>query len=303
MTATLVDKKTDTTEKEQPQVIAQGDVMVTEPVLQNTIEWNDSLLAHVRELVGHWELLLLITRREIKVRYQQTALGVAWAILQPLSLMLVFSVFFSWFAKLPTEGLPVPLFYYSGLLPWTFFATALSFAIPSLIANAHIITKIYFPREIIPLANVLAAFVDLLVASIIFAGMLIWYRIPPTWNMLWAVPLLLIHLMLTVGISLGASAFTVLYRDIRFTVPLVIQIWLFASPVMYSAVNIPPRHRNWYMTANPVAAIIDGYRRCLLHGQPPELRYIASAAVVGLVLLWLGYKYFKHLEKEFADLV
>jgi lipopolysaccharide transport system permease protein len=299
MSATLADK-----EKEKDLTVSPlTELSETEPVLQNTIEWNDSLLAHARELWHHRELLLLVTQREIKVRYQQTALGVAWAVLQPLSLMIVFSVFFSLFARIPSEGLPVPLFYYSGLLPWTFFATALSFAIPSLIANSHIITKIYFPREVIPLANVLAAFVDFVFAAVIFIGMLAWYRIVPTWNILWFIPLLLIHLIFTVGICLGASAFTVLYRDVRFTVPLIIQIWMFASPILYSTEHIRGRTRLLYMTLNPIAAIIDGYRRCILHGQPPELQYVACAAMVSLVALWLGYKYFKHLERQFADIV
>jgi lipopolysaccharide transport system permease protein len=299
MSATFADK-----EKEKALSVAvPAEAGEAEPVLQNTIQWSDSLVAHAHELWNHWELLLLVTQREIKVRYQQTALGVAWAILQPLSLMLVFSIFFYYFANIPSEGLPVPLFYYSGLLPWTFFATALSFAIPSLISNSHIITKIYFPREVIPLASVLAAFVDFLVASAVFVGMLIWYRIPPTWNLLWVIPLLLIHLVFTVGVCLGASAFTVLYRDVRFTVPLIIQIWMFASPILYSTERIRGTTRMWYMMLNPIAAIIDGYRRSILHGQPLELRYVASAAAVSFIALWLGYKYFKHLERQFADIV
>src|SRR5437870_7619636 len=143
------------------------------PELQNTIEWSDSLLAHLRALWHRRELLYLITQREIKVRYKQTALGTVWAILQPFSLMVVFTVFFSYFAKMQSDGIPYPLFSYAALLPWTFFATALSFAIPSLINNSHIITKIYFPREIVPLASVMAAFADFLVAGLIFGGFLV----------------------------------------------------------------------------------------------------------------------------------
>ncbi len=298
MSATLIDK-----DKDKNLPVSPLQEIENQPVLQNTIQWSDSLLSHARELSHHWELLLLVTQREIKVRYQQTALGVAWAVLQPLSLMIVFSIFFSLFASIPSEGLPIPLFYYSGLLPWTFFATALSFAIPSLIANSNIITKIYFPREVIPLASVLAAFVDFVVAGLVFVGMLIWYRVPPTWNIIWFIPLLLIHLVFTIGICLGASAFTVLYRDVRFTVPLLIQIWMFASPILYSTERIHGSRRLWYLTLNPIATIIDGYRRCLLHGQPPEWRYVGSAAIVSVVSLWLGYKYFKHLERQFADIV
>jgi lipopolysaccharide transport system permease protein len=170
------------------------------PALPNTIEWSDSLLAHLRELARHGELLYLVTQREIKVRYKQTLLGALWAVLQPLSLMLVFTVFISYFARMPSDGIPYPIFSYAALLPWTFFATALSFAIPSLITNSYIITKIYFPREIVPLSAVLAALVDFAVASVIFVGLLAYYRVTPTWNALYVVPLLMIQLIFTTGV-------------------------------------------------------------------------------------------------------
>ncbi|HZS05711.1 MAG TPA: ABC transporter permease [Blastocatellia bacterium] len=297
MSVALVDKE----KKEDLPVAAEGNER--EPVLQNIVKWSDSLWSHVRELWSHRELLLLVTQREIKVRYKQTALGAAWAVLQPLSLMLVFTVFFSHFAKMPSDGTPYALFYYTGLLPWTFFATSLTFAVPSLITNANIITKIYFPREIIPLASVLAAFVDFLVATLIYVVLLVWYQITPTWNMLYALPLLLVQIIFTAGICLALSAFTVLYRDVRFTLPLLVQIWMFATPILYPASAVTGKLGVWYMTLNPMAAIIDGYRRAITLGQPPEMLYLANAAVVSLALLWLGYKYFKHLEREFADIV
>jgi lipopolysaccharide transport system permease protein len=275
----------------------------SEPALEKTIEWSDSLRAHLRELLKHRELLWLVTQREIKVRYKQSSLGVLWAILQPLSLMLVLTVFYSWFARMPSDDLPYPLFSYAALLPWTFFSTALTFAIPSLIQNSHIITKIYFPREIVPLASVLTAFLDFLVASVIFVGMLIFYRVAPTWNLLYVAPLLAIQLAFTVGVCLLLSAFTVLYRDVRHTLPLVIQIWMFITPILYSASVVPARYRGWYFSLNPMAAIIDGYRRAVVMGQPPQLRFLSLAAAVSVVLVWAGYKYFKHLEREFADIV
>ena len=279
------------------------DAEAHEPTLQNTIEWSDSLLAHLRALWHHRELLYLITQREIKVRYKQTALGATWAILQPFSLMLVFTVFFSYFAKMQSDGIPYPLFSYAALLPWTFFATALSFAIPSLINNSHIITKIYFPREIVPLASVMAAFADFLVAGLIFVGMLIFYGVAPTWNVLYVVPLLAVQIIFTAGVCLLLSAFTVLYRDVRFTLPLLIQIWMFATPILYPASVVPVQIRVFYMTLNPMAVIIDGYRRAIVMGQAPDLLYLTNAAVMSVTLLWLGYKYFKHLEREFADIV
>ena len=170
MSATIAEKKNLET------VNAAAPTHAPKLMLENVIEWNDSLWSHLKELVKHSELLYLITQREIKVRYKQSALGVLWAVLQPFSMMLVFSLFFGRFQKMPSDGIPYPLFSYSALLPWTFFATSLAFAIPSLIQNSQLITKIYFPREIIPLASVFAAFVDFLIASLIFVGMMAWYR-------------------------------------------------------------------------------------------------------------------------------
>ncbi len=270
---------------------------------ESAIEWSDSLLGHARELFKHRELLWLITQREIKVRYKQSVLGVLWAILQPFSLMVVFTVFLSWFARMQSDGIPYPLFSYSALLPWTFFATSLSYAIPSLLANSHIITKIYFPREIVPLASVLAAFLDFLIASSIFVGLLALYRVAPTWNMLYVVPLLAIQLAFTIGVCLLLAAFTVLYRDVRHVLPLAIQVWMFVTPILYPASIVPARWRACYFTLNPMAVIIDGYRRAVIQGLPPELKYLALAAVVSGLLVWGGYKYFKHLEREFADIV
>jgi lipopolysaccharide transport system permease protein len=271
--------------------------------LEMTIEWSDSLLAHLRELLRHRELLWLITQREIKVRYKQSVLGVLWAILQPFSLMIVFTVFFSWFARMESDGIPYPLFSYAALLPWTFFSSSLSSAIPSLIANSHIITKIYFPREIVPLASVMAAFLDFIIASGIFLLMMIYYQVAPTWNVLYVLPLIIIQIAFTTGICLFLSAFTVLYRDVRHMLPLVIQIWMFVTPILYPVSIVPARWRVWYLALNPMAVIIDGYRRAVVQGSPPQLSYLALAAVVSGLLVWLGYKYFKHLERQFADIV
>jgi lipopolysaccharide transport system permease protein len=274
-----------------------------EPALENIIEWSDSLAGHARELWRHRELLWLVTQREIKVRYKQSMLGIVWAVLQPLSLMVVFTVFFSWFSRMQSDGIPYPLFSYAALLPWTFFSTSLTFAIPSLIANSHIITKIYFPREIVPLASVLAAFADFVIASFVFVLLLGFYRVSPTWNLLYVLPIVLIQIAFTVGVSLLLSAFTVLYRDVRHTLPLVIQIWMFVTPILYPASVVPQRWRGWYFSLNPMAAIIDGYRRAVVQGTAPQLNYLLLAAAVSALLLWAGYKYFKSLEKEFADIV
>ena len=281
----------------------QPDNWTAEPALRNTIEWSGGPLAQLRELLRYRELLYLVTLREIKVRYKQAALGALWAIIQPLSLMLVFTVFFSLYLGIPSDGIPYPLFAYAALLPWTFFSTALSFAVPSLITNSHIITRVYFPREIVPLASVLAALADFAIASVVFASMLAFYRVTPTWNLLFVVPLLAVQLLFTTGLCLLFSAFTVLYRDLRFTLPLLLQIWLFSTPVLYPLSVIPEDIRDLYLTLNPMATIIDGYRRAVVQGQTPDLLYLLSAAVISLVLLGLAYRYFKHLEQEFADII
>jgi lipopolysaccharide transport system permease protein len=293
MSATLINKT------EEREIAPRTD----EPVRSSTGSWSDSLPAHARELFRHRELLWLITQREIKVRYKQSLLGALWAVLQPFSLMVVFTVFFSWFARMQSDGIPYPLFSYVALLPWMFFSTSLSFAIPSLVSNSHIITKIYFPREIVPLASVLAAFLDFVIASGIFLLMLFYYRVGLTWNVLYVIPLAAIQVAFTAGVCLLLSAFTVLYRDVRHMLPLLIQIWMFVTPILYPVSIVPAGWRTWYMALNPMAVIIDGYRRAAVQGLPPPLRYLALAAVVSALLLWLGYKYFKHLEREFADMI
>lgn len=280
-----------------------------EPELRNAVEWSDSIVAHLKELAHHWELLQLTTQRELKIRYKQTALGAVWAVLQPLSLMLVFGIFFSYFAGMKGDtGMPYALFSYTGLLAWTFFSTALSFAIPSLITNSYVITKIYFPREIVPLSCVLAAFVDFLIAAVIFVGLLIFYhdQVTINWNIFWIIPVMTIQLFFTIGVSFFLSAFTVLYRDVRYAMPLVIQVWMFATPILYSASKVKEKSDalyTAYMTLNPMAVIIDSYRKCVVQGLTPDLKFIGIAAVISILLLLASYKYFKHLEREFADLV
>jgi lipopolysaccharide transport system permease protein len=277
--------------------------LADEPLLRNSVEWSDSLPAHLRELLAHRELLALVALREIKVRYKQTVLGVAWAIVQPLGLMLVFTLFFSRFMGLPSDGLPYPLFTYAALLPWTFFATALTFAVPSLIANSRIITRIYFPREIVPLASVAVALVDSLVAAVVFVGMLALFGVRPGWSMLYVVPLVLIQVVFTTALCLLLSAFVVLYRDVRFTLPLLLQLWMFVTPILYPVSTIPPDFRPAYLLLNPLAVVVDGTRRAVLQGQPLDPLYLAGAAAISILLLWLAYACFKHLEKDFADIV
>lgn len=242
------------------------------------------------------------TLRELKVRYKQSYLGAAWAILQPLALMIVFTIVFSQFAKVPTDGIPYPLFSYVAVLPWTFLAVSLSLGVSSLVNNIALVTKVKFPREILPLGTIFASFVDLLIASLVFVGLLVFYResIYPT--VVWIPLLLLVQIILVVGIVLPISALNVSYRDFRFVVPLLLQLWLYASPVIYPTSAVPERWQVLYML-NPMAGLIESYRRVLLKGLPPDALHLGTAAIIAVLLLISGYIYFKRSEATFADII
>ncbi len=259
-------------------------------------------MSELRTLFQYRDLLWLWTLREVQVRYKQSLLGIAWAVLQPLTLTIIFTIVFSHLVRVDTGDIPYPIFSYVALVPWTFFATALSFGIASLVNNMNLVTKIYFPREILPLANIGAAFVDFLISAIILVGMMLIYGIWPGWTALWVFPLLFMQIALTIAVVLLGSALLVFFRDVRFVVPLLIQIWMYATPIIYPASLVPERYRTLYFL-NPMAGIIDGYRRTLLEGQPPMSGNMLLGAIVTLVLLVIGYRFFKQAEPRFADLI
>jgi len=256
----------------------------------------------VVELTKARELLFTWTLRDFRVRYSQSVLGAAWAILQPFSLMVIFSVIFSAFLRVPTDGIPYPIFAYTALLPWTLFANSLSFAIPSLVSNMNLVSKIYFPREILPLSSILVCFVDFVIASSIFVLMMLFYRIPVGPSILLVPLVLIVQLVLTFGISLLASAINVFYRDVRFVVPLTLQIWMYLSPIIYPVNLVPEKFRPLYFL-NPMAALIDSYRRLILLNQMPDWPYLGLATLVSILLALVSYRYFKQAEREFADLI
>ena len=259
-------------------------------------------MQHLRNLYQFRDLLWLWTVREVKVRYKQSVLGIAWAVLQPLALTVVFTVVFSRLVRVDTGGVPYPVFSYAALVPWTLLATSLSFGIPSLVNNMNLVTKIYFPREILPLANIGAALLDFAVAAVIFVGMLLVYRVWPGVHVLWVVLLLGVQLALTVGVTLFGSAVIVFFRDMRFVVPLVTQVWMYATPIIYPLELVPERWQAYYFL-NPMAAIIDGYRRVLVMAEPPRWPALGIAALVSVVILLAGYAFFKYTEPLFADLI
>jgi len=236
------------------------------------------MISDLRTLVAYRELLWTWALRDIKVRYTQTVMGVAWAILQPFSMMVIFTVVFSLFMKVPTDGIPYPIFSYSALLPWSFFASSISFGVPSVVNNSNLVTKIYFPREVFPIAAVMASFADFLVAAVIFMGMMVFYRVAPSWALL-TVPLtLIIQILLTLGVVLLASALNVFYRDVRFVIPLVTQLWMYATPIIYPVSIVPEWLRPAY-SLNLMVGIIDAYRKTILAGQWPDFNYLSMAAV------------------------
>ncbi len=280
--------------------------MAAQPVAARPITVVDSEArfapSAILQLFQYRELLFALTQREIKARYRQTLLGFGWAILQPLAFMVVFTLVFSRVARLPSEGIPYPIFAYSALVPWTFLANALSTTTIGLVSQRSVVTKTYFPREVIVLSQVGARFIDFLAASTILAGMMVWYSIAPTvWLLL--VPLLLaILLALIVGISLITSALHVSYRDLAPVVTLGLQVWLFATPIGYSLQQISEEIRPFYVL-NPTVGLIDSFRTVIARGQPPSWDLLAISATISLIVLLVGYLYFKRAERTFADVI
>jgi len=261
------------------------------------------LLASCRELWAFRELLWTLTVREVKVRYAQSLLGVAWAVAQPLALMATFSLFFGRFAGISSDGLPYPLFSYTALLPWTFFTTSLAFGVPSLVTNTSLVTKVFFPREILPVASVLSAGVDFGAAVGVYGLLMALYRIQPSFALLYLLPLLVVQLVFTLAVTLFLSAVNVSYRDVRYALPLVTQIWLYATPVIYPLSVVPQAIRQPYLAVNPMAAIVDGYRRVLVVGSAPDLPMLALSGLSSALLLLVSYSYFKRAERSFADVI
>jgi lipopolysaccharide transport system permease protein len=253
-------------------------------------------LNHYRDLLWLW------AAREVRVRYKQSLLGIAWAILQPLALTVIFTLIFSRLARVDTQGVPYPIFAYTALVPWTFFSTSLSFGTISLVTNMNLVTKIYFPREVLPLASIGAALVDFLAAAVVFLGMLLFFDVQLDLHALWVIPLLVIQIILTIGVTLLGSATIVFFRDMRFVVPLITQVWMYATPIIYPTELIPEPLRLYYFL-NPMVGIIDGYRRALLMGQGPQTTALLCSAVISCILLVLGYAFFKRVEPLFADVI
>lgn len=254
------------------------------------------------ELWEYRELLYFLIWRDVKVRYKQTALGAAWAILQPLMMMAVFSLFFGYLAGLPSDGVPYPIFTLSALLPWQLFAHALSESSNSLVANERLLTKVYFPRLVVPIAAVLGGLVDFAIAFVILLLMMLYYGVAPTWAIVTLPGFILLAVITALGVGLWLSALNVQYRDVRHTMGFLIQFWLFATPVAYSGSLVPERWRPLY-GLNPMVGVVEGFRWALLGKSEPPGAVLAVSVAVVVVLLIGGLYYFRRMEQEFADVV
>jgi lipopolysaccharide transport system permease protein len=254
------------------------------------------------ELWAYRDLVYFFVWRDIKVRYKQTVIGAAWAILQPVLTMLIFSLFFGRLAKIPSQGLPYPIFYYSALLPWMYFATAMQAATNIVVENQRVITKIYFPRVVLPISSVLSGLLDFAISFGVFLILMAWYRIVPTGAVIWLPFFTLLAVLTALGVGLWLSALNAMYRDVRYVVPFLVQFWMFASPVAYPSSLVPEKWR-WLYGLNPMAGVIEGFRWALTgHGQPPSILLAASSLAVVLLVLG-GLVYYHAVEGKIADVV
>jgi len=278
----------------QPQSLPEQPLVTIEP----TKGW---VSLQLRDLWVYRELLYFLIWRDVKVRYKQTVLGVAWAIIQPLFTMIIFTLFFGRLAGVPSDNIPYPVFAYAGLLPWTFFSNAITNSGNSLVGSANLITKVYFPRMIIPAAAVGAGLVDLAISFLILIPLMIYYKISVTWNILMFPAVVLLTALLALAVGMWLSALNVKYRDVRFALPFIVQLWMFVSPVIYPTSFLPPRFR-WILSLNPLTGVIEGYRSALL-GRFFNWSALAIATVITLAVLVYSSFAFRRMEKEFADII
>ena len=254
------------------------------------------------KLAQYRDLLYTLSLHRVKVRYKQSVLGIFWAILQPLSMMLIFTFIFSLIARMPSEGAPYAIFAYTALLPWNYFASGVSNATNSLVTHSQFVTKVYFPREILPITYVAAALFDFFVASTLLAGLMVYYHVALTLNALYVVPIILVLTCFALAMSFFLSATQVRIRDIGVAVPLLMQLWMFATPVIYPLASVPLRLRSFY-ELNPMVGIIENFRQVILRGGPPDHRSLVISAALSVVLLFVSYIYFKHVEATMADVI
>ena len=263
-------------------------------------------LAALRRLRQSGDLFITLSRHRLKVRYEQSRLGLLWAVIQPLALMLVFTLMFTFLRAAPSGDVPYPLFAYAGLIPWTMFSSALANTSSALTSHAALLTKVYFPREILPLTYVAAAAVDMAVASLVLVGLILWFGGALTLSALWAVPAIIVLIGLLVGLGLLFSALQVRYRDVGLAMPVLVQVWLFATPVLYPLAAVKaalPASLYALYVMNPMAGVVDTFRRAVVLHQPPDVTALAVSALAVMALVPAAYVYFKYVELTMADVV
>jgi lipopolysaccharide transport system permease protein len=255
-----------------------------------------------QEIWNYRELLYFLTKRDIKVRYRQTVLGGLWAVIQPAFTMIVFTLFFGRLAKVPSDGLPYPIFVYAGLLPWTYFANAVAASGNSLVGSASLITKVYFPRIMVPASAALSGLLDFAIAVLVLAVLMVYYQFVPGVGIILFPALVVLTFLCAVSVGLWLSAMNVQYRDIRYVIPFLIQIWLFVSPVIYPVSLVNERFR-WILAVNPMGGVINAYRASLLGRQPIDWTLLGISTSIIIVLFLSGLYYFRRMERTFADVV
>ncbi len=262
----------------------------------------ETIVSGIRNLVSYRDLLYTLTLFRITVRYKQSILGWIWAALQPLAMMMVYTLIFSRMAKVRSEGVPYPLFVFSGLLPWIFFSSAVSNAVNGLASHAILLTKLHFPREIIPLSYAFAAFVDFLIAGVMLVGLMVYYHTSINWNILYALPIIALLILLTSAAAIFLSSIQVRFRDVAAALPVALQIGVFATPVAYSVQSIPSRFQRLYLL-NPVAGLIENFRRVVTHGSAPDIPLLITSGAITLGCLAVAYGYFRATESTMSDII
>ena len=286
--------------KNDAQVTARQVNLPSEPtlIIESGTKW---IGFEFRDLIAHRDLFYFLAWRDVKVRYKQTVLGAAWAILQPLLTMVVFTILFGKLAKVPSEGEPYAIFSYAALLPWNFFSSAVTNSSNSLVGNANLITKVYFPRLVIPGAAVGAALVDFVIASAMLFLMMAWYRVPYSANLLMFPPLVALTTLVAFGVGMWTSALNVKYRDVRYALPFVIQLWMFVTPIIYP-LSFIPAHWRWLLRLNPLSGIIEAFRDAIF-GRAFDWRELGFSAVITFALVFYSLYTFRRMEREFADVI
>jgi lipopolysaccharide transport system permease protein len=284
---------------DKPVALSPTAESVEEIIIRPSVGW---VSLDIKELWAYQELLYFLIWRDIKVRYKQTVLGAAWAIIQPVCTMVVFSLFFGKLAKVPSDGIPYPIFAYTALVPWSFFANGLNHASNSMVGSASLITKVYFPRLIVPLATVFSGVVDFILAFLVLLGMILYYGIVPTANVIWLPLFLLLALITALGVGLWLAALNVHYRDVRYVVPFITQLWLFATPIAYPSSLLPEPWRTLY-GLNPMVGVVEGFRWALVGAKTAPGPIVIVSSLTALLILVSGAFYFRRMEKTFADVV